>query len=770
MSNIADTEAQCNPRVVAENLLGNIQWIDDTKGFCTCPGEHSHTGTTRDHDCMVHIDGVATIFCLHSSCLENVQDANRQLRSAIREGSTPVGCQTQSSVERKRQARETEKTELLERKARGSLDRILKEYRWSYDQIGQDTKSSLSENPRDHWRNILGLFEEGDMVWAGNMHDTGKPKHASNFRSAGCWLAGEQPQGMLTCPASFRSNSISRSNDNVLHRRFLVVESDVLSRDQVGAVFKWLRDEVGLNLRAVVDTAGKSLHAWFDYPKAAVVDQLRVVLPQLGCDPGLFRPSQPCRLPGALRDGRYQKLIYLAPEERSSNPKIPGTVLPLPNIFYDGQGQCYWRENNAGGWHKINENSLEIELIASGYDQKPEGSAPLSEVRAVKRKIQLSQDIIFAGPLAGYRSGIQNIQGQRILVTSSPQLITPEEGCWPTLHTVLEGLLGEDPNQLPCLYGWLKQAYSSLRSGNLMYGQALCVAGPAGCGKSLLQTLITQILGGRSAKPYLALTGKTSFNADHFAGEHLMIEDEVASVDIRARREFGSAIKKITANETQSCHPKNKTALILTPFWRLSITVNDEPVNLHILPPLEDGIEDKLIILKARKSPMPMPTGAPAERRAFWDRLESELPAFIHYLQNWTIPEDKRDSRYGIKTYQNPAIVDLVTNDQPEERLLAMIDQELFPVHIRDCPANPSPTFHRPIAVPDDWIGTAERLAGELMKIDSIVRHEAGKLFYYPGACGTLLAKLSASHPNRVSSPHLAHGGSKVWNIKAPVS
>jgi len=764
MSNIAETEAQHNPKVVAENLLGNIRWNNDsTTGYCTCPGEHQHTEATGDRDCIVHIDGVATIFCFHGSCQENVQEANRQLRSAIRDGCAPVGCQTQSSAERKRQARETEKAELLERKARGSLDRILKEYRWTYDQIGQDTKSPLPENPRDHWRNILGLFEEGDMVWAGNMHDTGKPKHASNFRSAGCWLAGEQPQGMLTCPASFRSNSISRSNENVLHRRFLVVESDVLTRDQVGAIFKWLRDEVGLNLRAVVDTAGKSLHAWFDYPKAAVVDQLRVVLTQLGCDPGLFRPSQPCRLPGALRDGRYQKLIYLDPEERKSNPKLPGDALPLPNIFYDGQGQCFWRENDNGGWHKINDASLDAELIATGYDQKPDGG-PLSEVRAVKRQIQLSQDIIFAGPLAGYRSGIQNIQGQRILVTTSPRLIIPEEGCWNTLHTVLDGLLGEDPNQLPCLYGWLKQADQSLRSGHLMCGQALCLAGPAGCGKSLLQLLITQILGGRSAMPYLALTGKTSFNGDHFSAEHLMIEDEVASVDIRARREFGAAIKKITANETQSCHPKNKTAVTLTPFWRLTITVNDEPENLHILPPLDDSIVDKLIILKARKAPMPMPTGSPDERRVFWNRLVRELPAFIHFLQNWTIPENKTDGRYGIKTYHNPEIVDVVSNAQPEERLLAMIDQVLFPVHLHEITPNSSPTFHKPVATPDNWDGTSEKLAGELTNNESIVRHEASKLFNYSGACGTLLARLKKSHPHRVDSRKVR--GNTIWTIR----
>jgi hypothetical protein len=75
-----------------------------------------------------------------------------------------------------------------------------------------------------------------------------------------------------------------------------------------------MKEQVGMNLRAVVDTAGKSLHAWFDYPPASIVEDLKIALPELGCDPKLFTASQPVRLPGALRDGKYQKLIYLGKE------------------------------------------------------------------------------------------------------------------------------------------------------------------------------------------------------------------------------------------------------------------------------------------------------------------------------------------------------------------------------------------------------------------------------------------------------------------------
>ena len=117
--------------------------------------------------------------------------------------------------------------------------------------------------------------------------------------------------GPLTCPAAFKNSSHARSNDNVLTRRFLVVESDVLTKDQVGAIFKWLRHDAGQELVAIVDTAGKSLHGWFKYPPEDELEHLKAILPAYGCDPKLFTASQPVRMPGALRDGRYQKLVYL---------------------------------------------------------------------------------------------------------------------------------------------------------------------------------------------------------------------------------------------------------------------------------------------------------------------------------------------------------------------------------------------------------------------------------------------------------------------------
>ena len=100
------------------------------------------------------------------------------------------------------------------------------------------------------------------------------------------------------------------------------------------------------------------------------------------------------------------------------------------------------------------------------------------------------------------------------------------------------------------------------------------------------------------ASPYQYMTGMTPFNGEMFKAEHLVIEDNAASTDIRARRSFGSLLKTITVNDHQPCYAKGKQAVSLTPFCRLSISVNDEPENLMVLPPIDESIEDKLILLR----------------------------------------------------------------------------------------------------------------------------------------------------------------------------
>src|SRR4030095_11750743 len=118
-------------------------------------------------------------------------------------------------------------------------------------------------------------------------------------------------------------------------------------------------------------------------------------------------------------------------------------------------------------------------------------------------------------------------------------------------------------DQVRYLYGWLKIAYDAVRARVRRPGQGLVLAGVRDCGKSLLQNLITLILGGRSARPYQFMSGLTPFNSDLCEAGHLRMENEQASPDIRARRNFGAQLKNITVIDWQRCHAKNRVAISL---------------------------------------------------------------------------------------------------------------------------------------------------------------------------------------------------------------
>jgi len=418
-------------------------------------------------------------------------------------------------------------------------------------------------------------------------------------------------------------------------------------------------------------------------------------------------------------------------------------ALPLPEIFYSGKSKDYFIENDRHLWITVNEGSVKRHLKQQGFISELVKGEALSPLDACLTAIQLQQDVHYAAPLAGYDSGIYDINNRRVLVTDSPRLIEPKKGEWPLLKQIFEGMFNDSlGDQRPYFDGWMKTAIASLRKKKWQPGQVLALAGPIRSAKSLCQALITRMLGGRSAQPYQFMTGATTFNGDLFAAEHLMIEDVAESTNITKRRHFAAQIKAFSVNREQHCHGKNQQALTLTPFWRVSISLNDEAERLLVLPPVDEDIADKLMLLKVQKRDMPMPTETPDQMEAFWNALVAELPAYLHHLETWAIPEALRSPRFSIIHYHHPELLAALEALSPEQQLLEMIDAEIF-----------DPTFNRH----DPWEGTAADLRNYLTGENRDCRKIAETLLYTPVSCGTYLSRLTAKHPERVTMRRI-HG------------
>lgn len=303
---------------IASEILGEIDWVNGSTGCCRCPGIQHHTGKNHRQDCRVYLDDVPTVDCFHESCQDEIREANRTLRSLI--GKAEVSLNPQKRIPHA--AINPEKEELL-RKAEYLRRRLQADYGWSYSEI------RTSSNPPDHPTHqriaLFHLFDVLDRVWNDHLVESGKPFYASRFKTIEewmnlCWREDPSPgkpvefSGVFrefTAPSSFKPGSFVRGKESLHKPRFLVVESDTLSKDHVGAVFKWLESHI--RLRTIIDTGGKSLHGWFDYPEKELLEELKVILPVLGCDRKMFNPTQPCRMPGVIRSntGTLQEMIYL---------------------------------------------------------------------------------------------------------------------------------------------------------------------------------------------------------------------------------------------------------------------------------------------------------------------------------------------------------------------------------------------------------------------------------------------------------------------------
>ena len=414
-------------------------------------------------------------------------------------------------------------------------------------------------------------------------------------------------------------------------------------------------------------------------------------------------------------------------------------------IWFFPQNEKYYVENELQEYVPYTKTTLKLILKSFGLRGRAHDDELLSPIDSLIADVSYTKSVAYAGRLAGIRRGCYQMNGKRVLVTADPTIIEGKKGQTPLIESVVKQLfqIGE-VDQRPRIYGWLKMARKAMLEGFPMPGQALVLAGPRNAGKNLFQDIITEMLGGRAEKPYRYMVGRSEFNGDLFGAEHLCIADEVPFYDMPSRRVFGSKIKDICVNSLQSCHGKHKEALTLFPLWRLSISVNDEAENLVMLPPLEESIEDKIMLLKVSRAIMPMPSDSPQHRMEFWDAVRAEIPSFIHFVENYEIPEELKESRFGIQAFQHPELVELLKEMTHENRLM-----ELMQI----------------IVIPENggWKGTLEQLETQLLE-DSTYKRQLEKLLYYPTALMTYMRRLQKSMPERVKA--VKSNGKRGWELK----
>jgi hypothetical protein len=243
-----------------------------------------------------------------------------------------------------------------------------------------------------------------------------------------------------------------------------------------------------------------------------------------------------------------------------------------------------------------------------------------------------------------------------------------------------------------------------------------------------------------------AWTGKLPWNDNLLASELLLIDDSVSSTDPRARKAFGSHFKEAIYASDVSINTRRKSSIELRPVWRVMVCCNETPENLSVIPPLEDGIEDKIILLKVSRVTTPMPACSTEEKSVFREALSAELPAFLNYLESIVVPDHLSDAnaRSGVTAWKDQELLEAITEISPEKRLENLLSLAIAKGFFAMAPGE------------SNWMPAAE-VQSILQNRETPTHSQAQELLRYHATCGTYLSTL-----RKKGSPFVT--GAKVVN------
>lgn len=191
--------------------------------------------------------------------------------------------------------------------------------------------------PREETSRFLSaVFDPSDFVFIGKGRDLGIP--GKNIRRAADWIRYFEAGGIagpyiivnpLTAkpaPKKDGNGMTYRGDLNILTYRHCLVEFDNLTHEN--QIRFW--SSIGLSIRALIDSGGKSIHAWLDVSKLGLIEtpeqwksQIKErlydkILAPLGVDAACSNPARLSRLPGHYRSEKqaWQRLLWLSPEGR----------------------------------------------------------------------------------------------------------------------------------------------------------------------------------------------------------------------------------------------------------------------------------------------------------------------------------------------------------------------------------------------------------------------------------------------------------------------
>lgn len=391
-------------------------------------------------------------------------------------------------------------------------------------------------------------------------------------------------------------------------------------------------------------------------------------------------PASLDRLAKALKEQTGVGIVSFKKAVSDFGPHDEHEEPEVPQLYFDGDK--YFRRSLSGNsFESIIRQDAFLELRSLGFSERVPDDGGLSPLERVAHTIQTQNRVHYAGALCGRPAGLHREGEIQILATTGPRMIEPGAGDpAPMIHFISE-LLGKDRDthfkmQVMVFSGWLRHFRQALRNHHQhLPGQALALVGEKDCGKSLFQSLITYMTGGRSADASLCLLGKSDFNAEIWRAEHLTLDDDKLGDSGKESHAVRDRLKKLTVANLYNLHGKNRDAVAFRPIWRTTISANLDDESVNVLPPPDESFGDKIIYLKCYPPREPFHDGTEQGRGAFWERLVQSIPAFLSGVDAFGPPEEIRGSRFFIREFHHPDVLEAIFSNTQEAPLAELITE-----------------------------------------------------------------------------------------------
>jgi len=177
----------------------------------------------------------------------------------------------------------------------------------------------------DSWRFLSAMFTPDEDLFIGDRHEAGLV--GKNIRAVSDWIRFFQNGGTagpfiiinpLTgefAPTKSGDRMTYRGDGCIAIHRYALAEFDTLTHEEQIAFWTGAK----LPVEALIDSGGKSIHAWLkvdiDDPytwERKIREKLyRQALIPMGIDSACSNAARLARLPGCLRGERWQKILYI---------------------------------------------------------------------------------------------------------------------------------------------------------------------------------------------------------------------------------------------------------------------------------------------------------------------------------------------------------------------------------------------------------------------------------------------------------------------------